>query len=130
MWLRFIRRELINNASVQRGDDVHISASEIVHSKCRQKYINKKTLKSSKNIKLSHQKEVQESILQQSVVTIMQINGLSLSKAGSSIMAVIYMLQTVFNTSYSVVVFVMDIHTDTVPERPRGKVQKVWLALK
>ncbi len=35
----------INNASVQKGNNVHISAGEIVHSKCRQTYINKKDIK-------------------------------------------------------------------------------------
>ncbi len=35
----------INNASVQRGNNVHISAGEIVHSKSRQTYINKKDIK-------------------------------------------------------------------------------------
>ena len=47
----------INNASVQRGDNVHISAGEKVHSKCQQKYINKKDIKIQQEIlKLSHQK--------------------------------------------------------------------------
>ena len=41
----------INNASVQRGDNVHISAGEKVHSKCRQKYINKKDIKIQQEIK-------------------------------------------------------------------------------
>ena len=41
----------INNASVQRGDNVHISAGEKVHSKCQQKYINKKDIKIQQEIK-------------------------------------------------------------------------------
>ncbi len=50
----------INKASVQRGNDVHISSGEIVHSKCRQKYINKKDIKINNRVNLCHQKEVPE----------------------------------------------------------------------
>ena len=36
----------INSASVQRGDDIVVSAGEKVHSECRKRYINPKIIKS------------------------------------------------------------------------------------
>lgn len=41
----------INSASVQRGDDIVVSAGEKVHSKCRKRYINPKDIKSQQEKK-------------------------------------------------------------------------------
>ena len=48
----------INSASVQRGDDIVISAGEKVPSKCRMQYINKKAIKRQHKKRLNHQREV------------------------------------------------------------------------
>ena len=123
MWLKLVRRELMESTVQVCKEVTVISAGEKVHSKCWKQYINLKDIKSQQKKKVEPPKRsasvatdclfyrttvthgsTDSSYVKKkrpihlwspflSVVTIVQMNGPSLWKAGLHIIAVIYMLR-------------------------------------